>query len=139
MDIVVVASVVVNPITGARLGKGKGYGDIEYAMMRQLGACDDSTLVVTTVHESQLLDDLPSTVMTEHDLYVDDDCFSNVFVVFSRPVNVVITPQRIIYTQNKFSCPKAINWNDIDNETMLNLPVLKEFKRLQQLQQERSK
>ncbi len=70
VDIVVVASVVVNPITGARLGKGKGYGDIEYAMMRQLGACDDSTLVVTTVHESQLLDDLPSYVMTEHDLYV---------------------------------------------------------------------
>ena len=53
-----------------------------------------------------------------------------------RPVNVVITPQRIIYTQNKFACPKAINWNDIDNETMLNLPVLKEFKRLQQLQHE---
>jgi len=119
VDIVVVASVVVNPITGARLGKGKGYGDIEYAMMRQLGACDDTTLVVTTVHESQLLDDLPASVMTEHDL----------------PVNVVITPQRIIYTQNKFLCPKAINWNDIDNETMLNLPVLKEFKRLQQLQQ----
>ena len=70
VDIVVVASVVVNPITGARLGKGKGYGDIEYAMMRQLGACDDTTLVVTTVHESQLLDDLPSSVMTEHDLYV---------------------------------------------------------------------
>lgn len=123
VDIVVVASVVVNPITGARLGKGKGYGDIEYAMMRQLGACDDQTLVVTTVHESQLLDDLPSSIMTQHDL----------------PVNVVITPQRIIYTQNKFSCPKAINWNDIDNDTMLNLPVLKEFKRLQQLQQERIK
>jgi hypothetical protein len=52
------------------LGKGKGYGDIEYAMMRQLGACDDKTLVVTTVHESQLLDDLPASVMTEHDLYV---------------------------------------------------------------------
>ena len=70
VDIVVVASVVVNPISGARLGKGKGYGDIEYAMMRQLGACDDTTLVVTTVHESQLLDDLPASVMTEHDLYV---------------------------------------------------------------------
>ena len=69
VDIVVVASVVVNPISGARLGKGKGYGDIEYAMMRQLGACDDTTLVVTTVHESQLLDDLPASVMTEHDLY----------------------------------------------------------------------
>jgi len=58
------------------LGKGKGYGDIEYAMMRQLGACDDSTLVITTVHESQLLDDLPSSVMTEHDLYV------TVFILF---------------------------------------------------------
>ena len=120
-------------------GKGKGYGDIEYAMMRQLGACDDTTLVVTTVHESQLLDDLPASVMTEHDLYVDQ-CFASLtsisLVSAFRPVNVVITPQRIIYTQNKFPCPKTINWNDIDNETMLNLPVLKEFKRLQQLQHE---
>jgi len=40
-------------------------------MMRQLGACDDTTLVITTVHESQLLDDLPASVMTEHDLYVE--------------------------------------------------------------------
>ena len=58
---------------------------------------------------------------------------------FCRPVHVVITPQRIIYTQNKFSCPKTINWNDIDNETMLNLPVLKEFKRLHLHQQEKEK
>jgi 5-formyltetrahydrofolate cyclo-ligase len=109
-------------------------------MMRQLGACDDTTLVVTTVHESQLLDDLSSSVMTEHDLYVTNSfCIYIYSMTFFRPVNVVITPQRIIYTQNKFSCPKAINWHDIDNETMLNLPVLKEFKRLQQLQQERSK
>ncbi|CAF1076174.1 unnamed protein product [Rotaria sp. Silwood1] len=123
VDIFVVASVVVNPISGARVGKGKGYGDIEYAMMHQLGACNNKTLVVTTVHESQLLNDLPESVMTEHDL----------------PVNVIITPQRIIYTQNKFSRPKELNWNDIDNETMLNLPVLKEFKRLHQLQQSFSK
>lgn len=61
--------------------------------------------------------------------------YLNLFI--SRPINVVITPQRIIYTQNKFTCPKSINWNDIDNDTMLNLPVLKEFKRLQQLQQEK--
>ncbi|CAF0738581.1 unnamed protein product [Didymodactylos carnosus] len=119
VDIVVVASVVVNPITGARLGKGKGYGDLEYAIMHQLGACDESTLVITTVHETQLLDDLPSSVMTDHDL----------------PVNVIITPQRIIYTQNKFQRPCKINWNEIDNDTILNLPVLKEFKRLQQHQQ----
>lgn len=112
-------------------------------MMRQLGACDETTLVVTTVHESQLLDDLPASVMTEHDLYelfLENNHLRHLnCLLFFRPVNVVITPQRIIYTQNKFSCPKAINWSDIDNETMLNLPVLKEFKRLQQLQQERSK
>ncbi|CAF4585874.1 unnamed protein product, partial [Rotaria magnacalcarata] len=60
----------------------------------QLGACNDRTLVVTTVHESQLLNDLPASVMTEHDL----------------PVNVIITPKRIIYTNNTFTRPHAINW-----------------------------
>jgi 5-formyltetrahydrofolate cyclo-ligase len=33
VDLVIVASVVVNPITGARIGKGKGYGDLESTIM----------------------------------------------------------------------------------------------------------
>lgn len=46
-------------------------------------------------------------------------------------MNIIVTPQRIIHTQNKFQRPHAINWDEIDNDTLLNLPVLKEFKRLQ--------
>ncbi|CAF4424294.1 unnamed protein product, partial [Adineta steineri] len=61
VDIVIVASVAVNPITGARIGKGKGYGDLEYGIMSQMGCVTDKTIVITTCHESQLINDLSSS------------------------------------------------------------------------------
>ena len=41
---------------GLRIGKGKGYADLEYAMLRTMGAIDENTPVVTSVHDSQVMD-----------------------------------------------------------------------------------
>lgn len=74
VDLIVIGSVAVNPQTGARLGKGEvtltvfynpqvllkvqfnqtydnvvqGFAELEYGMLRYMGAIDDSTPVVTT-------------------------------------------------------------------------------------------
>ncbi|XP_062097887.1 5-formyltetrahydrofolate cyclo-ligase-like protein COG0212 isoform X2 [Humulus lupulus] len=48
VDLIVIGSVAVDPKTGARLGKGEGFAELEYGMLRYMGAIDDSTLVVTT-------------------------------------------------------------------------------------------
>lgn len=112
VDLVVVGSVVVNPITGARLGKGFGYADLEYAMMAQLGAVSDAgTVVATVVHESQLVNDLPDEVMGAHDL----------------PVNLVATPKRVVFTRCSFPKPKEIIWSEVTREMFASIPALRDL------------
>ncbi|KAF7812605.1 5-formyltetrahydrofolate cyclo-ligase-like protein [Senna tora] len=48
VDLIVIGSVAVDPTTGARLGKGEGFAELEYGMLRYMGAIDDSTPVVTS-------------------------------------------------------------------------------------------
>ncbi|CAF4647902.1 unnamed protein product [Rotaria socialis] len=116
VDLIIVASVVVDPITGARIGKGKGYGDLEYAIMSQMGCVSNKTIVMTTCHESQLINDIPNHIMEQHDL----------------PVDIIVTPKRYIYTKRLFQRPKRVYWNKLDADMMINIPVLQELKRLEQ-------
>ena len=47
-DLLVIGSCAVDVRSGARLGKGEGFAELEYAIMRMMGTIDESTLVVTT-------------------------------------------------------------------------------------------
>ena len=68
IDLVVAGSVAVNR-SGARLGKGGGYSDLEYAIGRTFGTIDGTTRIATTVHPLQLWEEaLP---MTNHDFFLD--------------------------------------------------------------------
>ena len=116
VDVIIIPSVVVNPITGARIGKGKGYADLEYAMMSQMGCVTNKTVVITTCHESQLINDIPNHIMEEHDL----------------PVDIIVTPKRYIYTKRLFPRPTRIYWEKLEPDMMISIPVLKELKRLEE-------
>jgi 5-formyltetrahydrofolate cyclo-ligase len=77
VDLIVAGSVAVNR-HGVRVGKGAGYSDIEVALLTEVGLIGPETVIVTTVHPLQVLDeDLPET---EHDFSVD----------------IIITPDEII-------------------------------------------
>jgi len=68
VDLVVCGTVAVNR-RGVRIGKGGGYSDIEFALLSETGAVDRRTIVATTVHSLQVLDEeLPET---RHDFRVD--------------------------------------------------------------------
>eukprot|EP00798_Chlamydomonas_sp_ICE-L_P018500 gene18500-24998_t len=54
VDLIVVGSSAVD-VNGARLGKGEGFAELEYGMLRWMGAIDDNTLVITTVHDCQVI------------------------------------------------------------------------------------
>jgi len=54
LDAIVVGSVAVND-RGERVGKGEGYSDLEYGMLREFELVDDGTPTVTTVHDAQVL------------------------------------------------------------------------------------
>eukprot|EP00435_Cladocopium_sp_Y103_P036999 s1572_g9.t1 len=72
VDVVVVATCVVAN-NGVRLGKGKGYGEVEWGILTELGAVDESVPVYTLCHDLQVVrsEDLPADMMESHDLPVD--------------------------------------------------------------------
>ncbi len=106
IDLIVAGSVAVNR-KGARVGKGGGYSDIEYAIAREVGIVNEITPVITTVHDVQVInDEIP---MREHDV----------------PVDYIITPTKIIETEKIYEKPKGIMWNILDKE----LPILEIIKR----------
>jgi len=110
VDLVVVGSVAVSR-DGARIGKGRGYSELEYGILRSLRVIDEDTPVATTVHEVQITDDVP---MEEHDLTVD----------------VIATPKRIIETASKRAKPPGIYWNKISLNMLEEMPILKRVKEL---------
>ena len=105
IDLIVAGSVAVNR-KGARVGKGGGYSDIEYAIAREVGIVDETTPVITTVHDIQVIDD--EIPMKEHDV----------------PVDYIITPTKIIETEKIYEKPKGIIWDILDKE----LPILEIIK-----------
>lgn len=104
LDLVVCGSVAVSP-EGVRIGKGGGYADLELALCRELGVIDDATVIATTVHPLQVLDeDLPSAA---HDGHVD----------------LVVTPDEVL------RCPRAerppgILWELLDDERLAAMPAI---------------
>jgi len=105
IDLIVAGSVAVHP-TGARLGKGGGYSDLEFALARALGLVDDDTPVVTTVHELQVLDE--AIPMTEHDV----------------PLDLIVTPERVIRTRRRRRKPAGILWEKLSKEQLAAMPAL---------------
>lgn len=81
VDLVVLGSVVVNH-EGVRIGKGAGYADREMAMLADRGLLQEHSVIVTTVHPLQLVDDeLPEGA---HDWRVDLVVTEDVTVATSR-------------------------------------------------------
>jgi 5-formyltetrahydrofolate cyclo-ligase len=105
IDLVVAGSVAVSP-DGARVGKGGGYSDLEFALARELHAVGEDTPVATTVHELQVLDEpLP---MTDHDV----------------PLDLIVTPERVIRTRRTLPKPKGILWAELSEAQLGAMPVL---------------
>jgi len=106
IDLVVAGSVAVNA-RGARVGKGGGYSDLEFALARAVGAVDARTTVLTTVHALQVVkDDIP---MTPHDV----------------PVDIVVTPEGVIRTRTAFAKPDRIRWEELSAAQLDAMPVLR--------------
>jgi len=115
IDLIVVGSTVVTK-EGCRLGKGKGYGEVEYGILRDLGVVDDNTVVATLVHEKQIVsvEEFPSDYLEPWDL----------------PVDIISTPKRVIYTDGFLPKPKGILWEKISSLMMEDIGALKELKEI---------
>ena len=54
-----VAGSVALSLEGGRLGKGSGYSDKEYAILKDSGGLSSDALAVTTVHDAQIVEKIP--------------------------------------------------------------------------------
>jgi 5-formyltetrahydrofolate cyclo-ligase len=104
----VVAGTVAAGLDGARLGKGGGFSDLEFAVASEAGLIGPRTVVVTTVHEVQVLPagEIPTT---DHDVRLD----------------LIVTPQRVIECPRPKRRPTAgVRWDELTEEKIETIPLL---------------
>lgn len=109
VDLVVSGSVAVND-KGARVGKGEGYSDLEFAILREFSIVDDKTTTVTTVHEIQLVEE--SIPTTSHDV----------------PIDLVVTPDHTIRTEATDGKPIGIEWQALSEDQVDEIPILHQLR-----------
>ena len=117
VDLIVSGSVGVTT-DGARIGKGEGYSDLEWAVLRELDAVDGDTTVATTVHELQVVDEVPSPIANAAALPEPDR--------HDVPLDLVVTPERTIRAGQPADRPPGVDWDALDRERLDEIPVLAE-------------
>lgn len=106
LDLIVLGSVAVNR-DGARIGKGAGYSDIEFALLSEAGLVTTETVVVTTVHALQVTEiPIPTA---EHDVSVD----------------LIVSPDGVITCANPHR-PTGIDWAGLSPQKIGAIPALAE-------------
>src|SRR5581483_3696161 len=81
IDLLIFGTVAVSE-SGSRVGKGEGYAELEYATLRQLGRIGPDVPIATTVHDAQVVANVPVEP-------------------FDVPVDIVVTPTRVIRTGSR--------------------------------------
>lgn len=110
VDLVVTGCVAVAE-DGARLGKGGGFSDLEFAVASEAGLVAPDTPVVTTVHEAQVVPvgDIP---VTDHDVRLD----------------LVVTADRVITCTREARHPGRIAWDELTEEKIAAIPLLQRLR-----------
>ncbi|KAG6449866.1 hypothetical protein O3G_MSEX006280 [Manduca sexta] len=116
LDLVVMGSVAVSK-EGYRIGKGRGYGDLEFGLMMHMKAIKSDTIVATTVHDCQVFDTLPAELFGPHDV----------------PIDIIITPTQVIETQRMSQRPVGILWHLLSNRRVQLMPVLGQLREIEML------
>jgi len=106
LDAIVTGCVAVTR-GGKRTGKGEGYSDIEYAILRELG--HRPVPVATTVHPVQIVDDFP---IETNDL----------------PLACVVTPDEVIIVAHPPPAPDRIEWDRLSEDDVADMPILADLR-----------
>jgi 5-formyltetrahydrofolate cyclo-ligase len=97
--------------TGARLGKGGGFADLEFAVAAAAGLIGDDTLVATTVHDRQVVE--PGRIpVTDHDVMLD----------------LIVTPEEVIACERSRERPDRILWEELTEEKVAAIPLLQRLR-----------
>ena len=109
VDVIIIGSVATNK-QGAKIGKGGGFSDLEYAIGREFDIVNENTKTLSTVHPLQILDYI--LPMEKHDV----------------PLDYIITRDDIITTNTTYKKPDGIDW-DIIGDKINEIPLLQKLKK----------
>jgi len=109
LDAIVTGCAAVT-VGGKRAGKGAGYSDIEFAILRELG--HEPVPVATTVHELQILGDFP---VETNDL----------------PLSLICTPKRTLRVASPPPPPTGVEWARLTPDDIEAMPLLRDLRALQ--------
>ena len=90
-------------------GKGEGYSDLEFAILRELG--HPPVPVATTVHDLQVVASVPRDPT-------------------DQPLSVIATPTHAIRIKCPSVAPTGIDWTRLTAEDLDEMPILAELKRM---------
>jgi 5-formyltetrahydrofolate cyclo-ligase len=108
IDLIVVGSVAVAR-DGARVGKGEGYSELEYAILRMLGKVGEDTPIATTVHPAQLVWRIPVEP-------------------FDVSVDIAATTSSLKRFSSHGPRPQGILWEMLDSRKIDEIPLLRRLK-----------
>jgi len=107
IDLLVFGSVAVSP-DGDRVGKGEGYAELEFAVLRTLGRVPDDVSIATTVHDAQVVPAIPHEP-------------------FDVTLDLICTPTRTLRVGLRGSRPAGVLWDVLPPERRAEMPILEEL------------
>lgn len=108
IDLLVTGAVAVS-LQGDRIGKGTGYFDLEYMILREIGSAGEKTPVIAVVDDLQVFKELR---WNEKDVSID----------------LIITPTKSIPVHHPRPRPKGIDWLSLQPRQMKGMRPLRELR-----------
>jgi len=105
IDVLVVGSMLVDK-TGRRMGKKWEQVGLEFVLG---GLPSQNLIVITLVHDCQVVEELPGEFFSPMDV----------------PVDIIITPSRVIRVKDRLPKPRSILWDKVTEGMLEEIPVLK--------------
>jgi 5-formyltetrahydrofolate cyclo-ligase len=107
IDMLVFGSVAVSP-EGDRVGKGEGYAELEFAVLRTLNRVPAHVTIATTVHDAQVVAAIPHEP-------------------FDVTLDVICTPTRILRPVTRRPRPSGVLWDLLPADRRAEMPILEEL------------
>jgi 5-formyltetrahydrofolate cyclo-ligase len=108
IDLLVFGSVAVSA-DGDRVGKGEGYAELEFAVLRQTGRVSEDVPIATTVHDAQVVEAIPREA-------------------FDVTLDLVCTPTRTLRVQDRGPRPPGVLWRHLSEERLREMPILEQLR-----------
>lgn len=110
-DLLVTGALAVTR-AGLRLGKGRGYFDLEWAMLREVGAVAADAPVAVVVHDVQVVEAASTFPVRDHDVVAD----------------LVVTPAALIRSGRTGPRAARLDWSRVDEAKLAATPPLRELR-----------